>query len=53
MSNSHSSHHFRYTKNVRFNSPETNYEELLLMQLCVKECHSYANEPFKRAQIVQ
>lgn len=41
MSNSHSSHCFYYTKNVTFNSPETNYEEGIAINAIMCERMSF------------
>lgn len=41
MSNSHSSHHFHYTKNVSLNSPETNYEEEIAVNAIMCERMSF------------
>lgn len=54
MSDSHSSHRFITPKmSDLIPLKPIMRKELLLMQLCVKECHSCANEWFKHSRIVQ
>lgn len=52
-SKSHSFYLFHYIKNVRFNSPETNYEKGIAINAIMCENHSCANRWFKHSQIVQ